>query len=132
MFESTKLYQKQQDSFHYIGNPLTDDIEQIYECLLIIDHHIVDENSNEVVFSPEQAGFINSVIDEIRELLRLREVEKAKIKLVALQMVMGIQVRHYPILMRIIEEDWSLNEILNDDEYLNHLVNGLGRGGLLA
>ena len=115
-----ELQEKQMDSFDYVDNPLTDERDQIYESLLMIDHYIMDENSNEIVFSPEQIGYINGTIQEIRDLLADYNLEEAKMKLVALQMMMGIDVRFYPTLKIIIEEDLSLLEVLNRDTILGN------------
>ena len=118
------LYHEQMSRFAYVDRPLIDERDQIYDSLNIIEGYLFDLDSNGEGYTPEQEAFINGIMREIRECLVDGDIERAKYKLVSLQMLFHMDIRFYPVLRRIIEERLPLRNFID----LNNTDNfGKGR-----
>ena len=121
--DSAELKRMQMARFNYIGRPLLDERDQVYDSLLILEHYIFDANSNEIVYSPEEIGYVNSAIIEIKNLMSENRIEEAKLKLVALQVIMSLDIRFYSTLKIILDNFLSLSKIINVDIFNNNRNN---------
>ncbi len=111
--DAVELERMQMERFNYIGRPLVDERDQLYDSLVILEHYLFDVNSNEIVYTPEELGYVYGTINEIRDLISENRIEEAKMKLVALQMIMGLDVRFYPTLRIILDNFLSIRQIIN-------------------
>ena len=105
-----QLKAKQQERFNYLIRPLENEADQIYDSLNILETYIFDFEGDGGYLSFEQKSVINTAIAEIRELMEVGNIELAKVTLVSLQMLLGLDVRFYGALKDIIFNNLTLRD----------------------
>ena len=107
------LYQKKQERFSYLVKPLLDEPSQVYDSLNVLESYLFDLEADGAYISFEQKKTINTTIAEVRECMESGDIELAKLKIVALQMLMGLDVRFYPTLKEIITSNVNLKDYVS-------------------
>lgn len=107
------LYQKKQERFSYLVKPLLDEPSQVYDSLNVLESYLFDLEADGAYISFEQKKTINTTISEVRECMESGDIELAKLKIVALQMLMGLDVRFYPTLKEIITSNVNLKDYVS-------------------
>ncbi len=126
--EPIELYRKQMESFNYLTESIKDGDEQVYDSLNVLEGFIFDVEQNEVMFTPEQRTLINETIREIKLALEEKDLELAKLKLVALQMLLNMDVKFLLTLRKIIVDGLRLRDFVDyGRDFGNSLENGRSR-----
>lgn len=117
-----ELLKMQNERFNYIEGPITNEIDQIYDSLVIIESYLFDIESNGDLLSAAEKTLIDTTVEQIKRELERKDVRTAKLRLVALQMLMNMDIRFYHTLKTIIIGNVSIKD------YVFFPSNGLGRG----
>jgi len=123
-----QLYFEQMQAFNYLDRPIQDEFLQIYDSLTTLEGYLFDIESNEVMFTIEQRAVVERTIKRIRESLEDKDIELAKLRLVSLQMMMGLNVQFLPTLKYIIDNKVELRRYVEyNNGNNNKLDNGRGK-----
>ncbi len=115
-YSDRELYERQMERFNYVTRPIKDEEGQLFDSLNILQTYLMDITSDGFIFLLEDKQIIDSTITEIIECLENGDIETGKYKLVSLQMLMGLDVRFYPVLKNIITKNLPLSNFVDYGE----------------